>query len=130
MKARMGSIIGWTCAILVSLFNLFAAVTKYIPAEPGSEMAVMAQKLGIARINHILGVMEIAIIIIFLIPRTSTVGFVLMIGYMGGAFATNLTHGFTSAGEIIPFLVIFALLTISAWFRNPELKTRLFTGKA
>ncbi len=88
-------------------------------------------KLGITPgMEHVLGVLELIIIALFLIPWTSTVGFVLITGYLGGAFATNLTHGFQSAGDIIPFIVIFALLTISGWLRNPELVTRLRTGKA
>jgi hypothetical protein len=43
---------------------------------------------------------------------------------MGGALATNLTHGFSHL-EALPIYLTFLLLTISAWFRNPELAARL-----
>jgi hypothetical protein len=125
MTTRTGKIIGWICAILVGAFNAFAAVMKYVPQEAGSPGDVMVEQLGVRDLNQYLGVIEIIIIVLFLIPRTSTVGFVLMIGYMGGAFATNLTHGFDSMPEMIPFIVIFIVLTISAYFRNPELLSRL-----
>lgn len=123
MKA--GSIIGWTCTILVAAFNLFAAIMKFVPQAPGSDGAVMMEKLGLTlQMEHALGILEFIIIALFVIPRTSTVGFVLMIGYMGGALATNLTHGFTNM-EALPIYITFVLLTLSAYFRNPELLSRI-----
>ena len=124
MKSRLPSIIGWTCAILVAAFNLFAAVMKFFPVPPGSPAEAMGQQLGVSGMEHSLGILEFIIVALFLIPRTSTVGFVLMIGYIGGALATNLTHGFTHM-EALPIYILFLLLAISAWFRNPELTARL-----
>ena len=128
MKIRVSSIIGWTCAILVAAFNLFAAVMKFMPVTPGSAGDVMGQKLGVTGLEHPLGILELIIIVLFLIPRTSTVGFVLMIGYMGGALATNLTHGFSNV-DALPIYISFVLLMISAVFRNPELLARLLRKK-
>lgn len=124
MSTRTGSIIGWTCAILIGAFNLFGAVMKFVPIAPGSDTEATLNKLGLTGLVQSLGILELVIAILFLIPRTSTVGFVLMVGYMGGALATNMTHG---AGQVdlIPIYVIFLLLTVSAWFRNPELVSRL-----
>lgn len=120
-----GSVIGWICAILVAAFNIFAGIMKFTPVVPGSDSEKMLQKLGMTQqFDHVLGVLELTIVVLFLIPRTSTVGFVLMIGYMAGALATNLTHGFTNM-EAMPIYITFALLTISAYFRNPELLSRL-----
>ena len=129
MKISASSIIGWTCAGLVAAFNLFAAVMKFMPVAPGSEAEAMGQKLGVIGLEHSLGVLEFIIVALFLIPRTSTVGFVLMIGYMGGALATNLTHGFSNM-DAIPIYITFVVLMISAWYRNPELVSRLMKGKA
>ena len=124
MTSRLSSIIGWTCALLVAAFNLFAAVMKFVPVIPGSPADEMGQRLGVQGLEQQLGVVEFIIVALFLVPRTSTVGFVLIIGYMGGALATNLTHGFTHM-EAIPIYVSFVLLMVSAWFRNPELVARL-----
>lgn len=125
MASRASSIIGWVAAAPVILFNLFAATMKFVPVAPGSEAEVMSQKMGLTpAFSHQLGVLEFIIIALFVFPRTSTVGFVLMIGYMGGALATNLTHGFTHM-EAIPIYITFLLLAISGWFRNPELVARL-----
>ena len=124
MSPRTGTIIGWICAIPVIAFNLFAAIMKFLPVEAGSQAEEFGRRLGTIGLERPLGVLELIIVALFVVPRTSTVGFVLMIGYMGGALATNLTHGFTHM-DALPIYVIFVLLTISAWFRNPELTARL-----
>lgn len=124
MSPRASSIIGWTCAIPLAAFNLFAAVMKFVPVAPGSAAEAMGQRLGVVGLERPLGVLEFIIVILFLIPRTSTVGVVLMAGYLGGALATNLTHGFTHL-EALPIYVLLLVLAISAYFRNPELTSRL-----
>lgn len=130
MKSRFGSVLAWICTILVAAFNIFAGIMKFMPVAPGSEAEIMGQRLGLTpQIDHVLGVIELIIVALYLIPRTSTVGFVLLIGYMSGALATNITHGFTPA-ECAPMYVTLVLMTIAAYFRNPELLTRLKTGRA
>jgi len=129
MKFKFSSLLGWTATILLAALNLFAGVMKFMPVAPGSEAEVYAQKLGTVGLEHVLGVVELVIVVLFLIPRTSTVGFVLMVGYMAGVLATMLTHGMTTA-EVMPIYVALGLLTISGYFRNPELTSRLFGRNA
>ncbi len=126
MKFRLGSFIGWTCSILVAALTLFSAVMEFIPlTDP--DMIAFATSLGVLTIAVPLGVTKIILSLLYLVPRTSTVGFVLMIGYYGGALATNITHGFP-VSAYAPILVVFVLMTIAAYFRNPELLTRLKKG--
>jgi hypothetical protein len=124
MKARASSIVGWICTILLALMHGMATVVKFLPVEPGSAAEQMGQRLGTAGLEHGLGVLEGIVLVLFLIPRTSTLGFVLMTGYMAGILATNLTHGISFA-ETAPVYVGFVLLALSGWFRNPELTLRL-----
>ena len=125
MTARISSSIGWICKILVVAFNLFAAIMKFMPVLPGSPSEAMVQKLGITlSLDHALGILELSIVLLFLIPRTSTVGFILMIGYMGGALATNLTHGLSNM-DALPIYITFLFLMITAWTLHPELTSRL-----
>ncbi len=123
MTSRVGSIVGWTCAIIVAAFTLFSAVMEFVPMTDPATLAFIA-KLGVGDIAYQLGITKFILVLLYLLPRTSTVGFVLMIGYYGGALATNITHGFTLP-EYSPILVAFVLMTIGAYFRNPELLTRL-----
>ncbi len=130
MKIRIGLVFGWICALLVAALNAFALVMKYVPVVPDSEGDLMMQKLGLTvGMQHVLGIVEGITLVLFLIPRTSTIGFVLMVGYMAGALATNLTHGFSNM-DAMPLYISFVLLTISAYFRNPELLSRIRGQKA
>jgi hypothetical protein len=125
MKLRFSSILGWLSIFLVAAFNTFAGIMKFVPVAPGSEAEAMMQKLGVsATLDHTLGVIELASVVLYVLPRTSTIGFVLLVGYMGGALATNLTHGFTNA-EALPIYLTFLFLTIGAYTKNPELLSRL-----
>lgn len=125
MKKRVANVFAWICIGLVSAFNLFAAVMKFVPIVPGSEGDLMMQRLGVGGMEYGLGVLEFVLVVLYVVPRTSTVGTVLMGGYLAGALATNLTHGFTHA-EAAPIYVLFVLMFIGAWIRNPELFSRLF----
>ncbi len=125
MKLRFSSVLSGVSVFLVAAFNLFAGVMKFMPVAPGSPPEAMMSKLGITvTLDHALGVLELSIVLLFLIPRTSTIGFILLVGYMGGALATNLTHGFSNM-EALPIYITFAFLLIIGWIRHPELTSRL-----
>ncbi len=119
----MSSIIGWICVGLIAAFTLFSAVMEFVPVTDPATLAFI-QKLGVQNITYQLGIAKILLVILYVLPRTSTVGFVLMVGYWGGALATNITHGFT-VPEYAPILVLLLVMTIGAYFRNPELLWRL-----
>lgn len=123
MTSRIGSIIGWICAVLVSAFTVFSAVMGILFSDDPAAMA-MGERLGITGMELPLAIVKIIIVLLYLFPKTTTVGFVLMIGYFGGVLATNMTHGFTFA-ETVPVYVVFILLTVAAYFRSPELLARV-----
>lgn len=124
MKRRTTLIIGWIAALPVIAMHAFAAVTKFMTFPPDSLQTQLPRTLGYADIIRPLGLLEMAIVILFILPRTSTVGFILMVGYTAGILATHFTHGFTAA-QNAPIFVMLLLLAVSAWFRNPELTARL-----
>ncbi len=123
MKTRVGTIIGWICVILVAAFTLFSAVMEFVPVSDPATLAFLA-KLGVGDIMYPLGITKFILVALYLIPRTSTVGFVLLVGYFGGALATNITHQFAFP-DYAPLVVAMVLMTVGAYFRNPELLTRL-----
>ncbi len=123
MKFRIGSIVGWTCAGLVSALTVFSAMMEFIPLTDPAMIAYV-ERIGVGAIAYPLGITKLILVALFLFPRTSTVGFVLMVGYYGGALATHLTHPGTLV-ESAPIVVVLLLLTVSAYFRNPELLHRL-----
>lgn len=127
MKSRLASVIGWICTALVSAFTVFSSVMGFLYSADPAAMA-MAERLGITGMEQQLAIVKLVIVALYLVPRTSVVGFVLMVGYYGGVLATNMTHGFTMP-EYAPIFVVFLLLTVDAWLRKPELTARLLGKK-
>jgi len=123
MKTRIGTIVGWICVSLVAALTIFSAIMEFVPLTDPA-MIDFATRLGVIDIAYQLGIAKLILVTLYIIPRTSTVGFVLMVGYFGGALATNITHGFSFA-EYAPLVVAMVVMTIGAYFRNPELLYRL-----
>jgi CBS-domain-containing membrane protein len=68
-----------------------------------------------------LGVMELIIALIWLIPRTGVVGTLLAVAYMGGAIAVH----FINSQPVFTPVIIQVLIWIAAAVRFPELTKRL-----
>ena len=84
-KLRAGYILG---AVPV-LFLLFDGVIKLIQIDPVVESLIqLGYPVSLAR-----GIIELVCVIVYLIPRTSALGAVLLTGYFGGAIATHLRMG-------------------------------------
>ena len=65
-----------------------------------------------------LAVLEIACVLVYLIPATSVLGAILLTGYMGGAICTHLRVG-------DPFVVQIAvgvLVWLALYLRDPRLR--------
>ena len=84
----------WTgriISVLVALLLLLSGVMKLLKPAPVVQ--------GFAHFGYpeslimVIGVLEIASTIIYLIPRTSVLGAILVTGYLGGATATNVRVG-------------------------------------
>lgn len=92
MSVKTQRITGWALTGLVGLFMIGASgVPKFIDFPGKTEMF---DKLGItADLSSVLGVIEIGVTILFVIPRTSFIGAILVTGYLGGAVWTHLRVG-------------------------------------
>jgi ABC-type Na+ efflux pump permease subunit len=85
-------------------------------------MVAQMAKQGITpAIAKNLAIIELVSAILFLLPRTSVLGTLLLTAYMGGAIATHVT----TAQPLLAPCVIMAIIWIVSVWRNPELKTRL-----
>jgi uncharacterized membrane protein YphA (DoxX/SURF4 family) len=94
MTHKTQRIAGWILTGLVALFMIGASGAPKVTNMdfPGKEE--MFAKLGIpANIVLTLGVLEIIVTLLYIIPRTSFLGAVLMTGYLGGALWTHLRVG-------------------------------------
>ena len=84
----------WTGRILSAvavLFMLFDGVIKLPPIAPVVES--MGQLGFPASLARSIGVLELACVVLYLIPGTSVLGALLLTGYLGGATASQLRIG-------------------------------------
>lgn len=91
MSSKLQRIIGWVVTGLITAMLLMSGVTKFLDF-PGKDEAMA--KIGVP-VNLLpkLGVLEICITLLYVIPRTSFLGAILITGYLGGAIMTHLRIG-------------------------------------
>lgn len=123
MSDKTKNIINWVLAGLVAFIFVGSAISKFTANE---EALKMASTFGLdSTANYSLGIIELACVILFFIPRTGIVGTMLLAAYMGGAIATHLEHGLPVTAPC----AIQAIVWIAAFIRFPELSKRIL-GKS
>ena len=76
---------------IATLFLLVDSVGKLIPIPPAIEFTV---RLGYPESTvQLIGMILLVCLILYVVPRTSVLGAVLLTGYLGGAVATQLRVG-------------------------------------
>jgi len=114
MPSKAQRIAGWILTGLVALFLIVVSgVPKFIDF-PGK--ADMMAKLQIPlHLLPTLGVLEISVAVLYLIPRTAFLGAILTTGYLGGAVWTHLR-----ADDVWFFpIIIGVLMWLSLALRHP-----------
>ena len=82
---------GRVLSALAAIFLLFDGVIHILRIAPVVEaFAQLGYPLGSA---VPLGVIEVICVVLYLVPRTSVLGALLLTGYLGGAIATQLRVG-------------------------------------
>ena len=82
---------GRVLSALAAIFLLFDGVIHILRIAPVVEaFAQLGYPLGTA---VTLGVIEVICVVLYLVPRTSVLGALLLTGYLGGAIATQLRVG-------------------------------------
>jgi uncharacterized membrane protein YphA (DoxX/SURF4 family) len=116
MQSNTKRTIGW---ILTGLLGFFLLVVSGVPKFIDfPDKAKFFDHLGItAELAPVVGIIEITITIIFLIPRTSFVGAILLTGYLGGAVWTHLRVG---DAWFFP-IVIGVLVWVALGLRQPAI---------
>lgn len=109
--------IGWVLSGLPSLLLLFSGAMKFMPATPEMEQGMQHVGWTMDKIPT-LGVLEIASVILYLIPQTAVLGAILVTGYMGGAIATHLRVG----DPVIVQTIIPIVVWLGLWLREPRLR--------
>ncbi len=115
--------IGWAMTVLLSVFLIFVSAGGKFREWEGK--AEMFEKLGYtADLMFSIGILEVALALLILVPRASFIGALLLTAYLGGATATHVR-----VGDPFIFPVIVGLfLWIALALRMPEIQA-LVLGK-
>jgi hypothetical protein len=113
-----------TGRILTGLFALFmlgASIAPKLLQMPIAE-ATMAELGWPAGYALMIGAIELACLILYLIPATSVLGAILMMALLGGAMATQIRAGSPLFSHILFSLYLGLFMWSGLWLRNPALR--------
>ena len=121
--ASSANITRWAGRILSgvpALFLVFDGVIKLLNVQPVVEASqLLGLPVGLA---PGVGVLLLACLAVYLLPRTTVLGAILLTGYLGGAISLQLRVGAPAFSLLFP-----AILAVMLWgglyLRNPQLRT-------
>ena len=124
--ARTSSRTLWTGRILSALAVLFLTFDTVIKLFASKEAVDSTVQLG-WQAHHlpILGVIEIACLILYLVPRTAPIGALLWTGYLGGAIATHLRVDNPLFSHILFPIYVAALIWGGLYLRDARVRAVL-----
>jgi hypothetical protein len=117
--SKTRTIIGWVLSVLVGLFLIGASGVPKFFDFPGKEEMMAHLGLPLDLLPTI-AVIEIAVAVLFLIPRTAFLGAILATGYLGGAVVTHLRVG-DGPFEILFQVILGILMWTGLALRKPIL---------
>ena len=121
MSERAMTITGWVLTGLYALFMLGASVTPKLAGMAVAE-ETMAQLGWPAGYVIMIGVIELACVLLYLYPRTSVFGAVLTMGLLGGAMATQIRAGSPLFSHILFSIYLGLFMWGGLWLRDPALR--------
>ncbi|HEX3698737.1 MAG TPA: DoxX family protein [Polyangia bacterium] len=105
---------------LVALALLFDSAVKLLQLDPAMQGTI---KLGYsASVVFPLGIVLLACVALYLIPRTAVLGAVLLTGYLGGAVATHVRVGDPLFSHILAPLYVAALIWGGLYLRDGRVR--------
>jgi hypothetical protein len=90
----------WIPAVLIAL----SGVLKF---TGNPQILETMTTLGVRRYVPLLGAMELVFAIMFVVPVTFKLGFVLASCYFAGAIATELSHGALKMNPFVPIVLVW-----------------------
>jgi hypothetical protein len=103
---------------IVAFIIIMSAIYKLVSGAD-SEGAKNFMKWGLDNQIKIIGTIELVLGLLFLIPRTFSIGVLFLTAYFGGAIATHIEHG--EAKNIALPAIIILLAWLVSYLRNPAM---------
>ena len=114
----------WSGRTLTGAFALFMLGASIAPKLLGLAVAedTMAQLGWPAGYAVIIGVIELTCVVLYLIPRTSLLGAVLMMALLGGAMATQIRVGNPMFSHILFSVYLGLFMWGGLWLRDARFR--------
>lgn len=114
---------GWILSALISAFLIFGSASGKFMEWEGKDQ--MFEHLGYQTGTMFwIGVVEVTLAVLILVPKIEFIGALLLTAYLGGATATHVRVG-------DPFffpIIIGALLWIALALRSPKIRSQFLSG--
>lgn len=118
-------IVGWALTALLAAFLLLGSASgKFLGSEAASEMF---DHIGWSPATmYRVGFVEVAFVVLFLVPRTAFLGTILLTAYFGAATAAHIR-----VDDVFAVPVVVSVCTwIALGLRDPRLSRLAFGGQA
>jgi hypothetical protein len=114
----------WTGRTLTGLFALFMLGASVAPKLLGLPVAeeTMAQLGWPPGYVLMIGIIELTLVVLYLIPRTSLLGAVLIMALLGGAMATQIRAGNPLFSHILFSIYLGLFMWGGLWLRDPRVR--------
>lgn len=122
-QSKRRRIATWILTTLITLVFVSSAVFKLVAAAPVVELF---QKWGLGDRLLLIGMGELISALLFFVPRTNSLGVLLLSAYMGGAIVTHMQHAESYYGQSI----LLVLIWVTGYLRHPELLHSFQTAKS
>ena len=113
--------VGRVLSAVAVLFMLFSGIIKLTRIDPVVQsFNQLGYPLGLA---VTIGLLELACVAVYVIPRTSLLGAILLTGYLGGAVATHVRVGDPLFTHVLFPTYIGTLIWAGLYLRHDRLRT-------
>lgn len=129
MSTKRMEVAGYILTGLFALFMVGASIAPKLLRMPVA--AETLSGLGWPDYSIMIGIFELAFVVIYLIPRTSILGAVPMTALLGGAMATHIRVGSPLLSHTLFSIYLALFMWGGLWLRNPALRSvfPLYTRK-
>ena len=111
---------GWGLTGLFVLFWVMDLIMKLMSLPQVAE--TMAQMGWPTKLSMTLGIIQMLLLILYLVPRTSVLGAVLVTAYLGGAVATHVRIGSPLFSHVLFGVYIGLFAWGGLWLRDAGLR--------
>jgi hypothetical protein len=118
--------VGWTATALAALFLVFDGVTKLAGVQPVVEAM---QRLGYPQATASpIGLILLACVGLYLLPRTALLGAVLLTGFLGGAISAHVRIEDPLFSHTLFPVYVAALVWGGLYLRDARVRAMLRSG--